>query len=130
MKRKHIIFKKIAGALSLAVIAVMPLGMAGCQETIDSSNFAIADEPTAYDYLANEERFSDIVAIFNRVKTVDVPDGSDFTASSIANTLQTRGNYTCFIPTNDAVRAYVQELTGSTDVASLSDEQAENISGV
>ena len=86
MKRKHIIFKKIAGALSLAVIAVMPLGMAGCQETIDSSNFAIADEPTVYDYLANEERFSDIVAIFNRVKTVDVPDGSDFTASSFAAT--------------------------------------------
>lgn len=127
MKRKHIIFKKIAGALSLAVIAVMPLGMAGCQETIDSSNFAIADEPTVYDYLANDERFSDIVAIFNRVKTVDVPDGSNYTSSSIANTLQTRGNYTCFIPTNDAVRAYVQELTGSTDVASLSDEQAENI---
>ena len=116
--------------MSLAVIAVMPLGMAGCQETIDSSNFAIADEPTAYDYLANEERFSDIVAIFNRVKTVDVPEGSNYTASSIANTLQTRGNYTCFIPTNDAVRAYVQGLTGSTDVASLSDEQAENISGV
>ena len=116
--------------MSLAVIAVMPLGMAGCQETIDSSNFAIADEPTAFDYLANDERFSDIVAIFERVKTVDVPEGSNYTASSIANTLQTRGNYTCFIPTNDAVRAYVQELTGSTDVASLSDEQAENISGV
>lgn len=127
MKKKRMIIKKIAGALSLAVIAVMPLGMAGCQETIDSSNFAIADEPTVFDYLANDERFSDIVAIFERVKTVTVPDGSSYTASSIANTLQTRGNYTCFIPTNDAVRVYVQELTGSTDVALLSDEQAENI---
>ena len=84
--------KRLTGSLALAVLSVSTLTLTGCKETIDSSNFAIADEPTVFDYLSDEDRFSDIVAVFERVNLVEVPEGSNFTSSSIANTLQTRGN--------------------------------------
>lgn len=121
--------KWLAGSCTLAVMSVGMLTLTGCKETIDSSNFAIADEPTVFDYLSDDSRFSDIVSVFERVNLVEVPDGSNYTSSSIANTLQTRGNYTCFIPTNEAVEAYVSTLTGgtSTDVTQLTEEQATNL---
>lgn len=121
--------KWLAGSCTLAVMSVGMLTLTGCKETIDSSNFAIADEPTVFDYLSDDSRFSDIVSVFERVNLVEVPNGSNYTSSSIANTLQTRGNYTCFIPTNEAVEAYVSTLTGgtSTDVTQLTEEQATNL---
>ena len=78
--------------MALVAMSVSTLTLTGCKETIDSSNFAIADEPTVFDYLSDDDRFSDMVSVFERVNLVEVPEGSNYTSSSIANTLQTRGN--------------------------------------
>lgn len=127
MKKAILWEKGLRNTMRLVLLLFPIFAVTGCKETIDASNFAVSDEPTVYDYLKSDERFTDILSVFERVNMVSVPEGSSATPSSIANTLQTRGNYTCFIPTNEAVRSYVEGLTGSTDVSSLSYEQAENM---
>ena len=127
MKKAILWEKGLRNTMRLVLLLFPIFAVTGCKEAIDASNFAVSDEPTVYDYLKSDERFTDILSVFERVNMVSVPEGSSATPSSIANTLQTRGNYTCFIPTNEAVRSYVEGLTGSTDVSSLSYEQAENM---
>lgn len=129
MEKRYMSIKRLTGAMALVAMSVSTLTLTGCKETIDSSNFAIADEPTVFDYLSDDDRFSDMVSVFERVNLVEVPEGSNYTSSSIANTLQTRGNYTCFIPTNEAVEEYVSRVTGgaTTDVSQLTEEQATNL---
>ena len=119
--RKNILFgKSLLGFCSMFFSIVMLLGLNSCKETIDDSNFAIKTEETITDFLTNNpDRFSEIKAIFDRVRLSDSED-----ASSITAVLSARGNYTLFAPNNEAIKKYLEAL-GLTDVASLSYEQAQ-----
>lgn len=90
----------------------------GCQENIDDSNFAIKTEMTAADFVDADDNYSMIGAIFRRVRT-----GSDEETSSIYGMLSTRGNYTVFLPTNSAVKQFLQE-NGLNSIEQLNYEQA------
>ncbi len=78
-----------------------------CTETVDSSNFAIANEKTIADYLATESDYSGIKKIFDEVRL-----GSKSNASVLSSALSARGNYTIFVPTNAALDAYAVSLYG------------------
>lgn len=115
------IFKLNVKSLSgLFLLLSLSVAFGGCKEDIDDSNYAIATDQTITDYLASDSTLSDIKAIFDRVKL-----GNSNNASSLTSVLSARGNYTVFAASNDAVEAYVESLTGSRDVNSLSDEQAQ-----
>lgn len=90
----------------------------GCKEDIDDSNFAIKTEATAADYIDGSEKYSMIKEIFLRV-----PLGNSAGASSIYSVLSARGNYTIFLPTDEAVREYLNE-NGFASVAEMTDEIA------
>ena len=115
--KKNILFGK-------GIIAILTLlftfGLTGCKETIDESNFAIKTEETITDFLTNNpDRFSEIKAIFDRVRLSESED-----ASSITSVLSARGNYTLFAPNNEAIKAHLESL-GLTDVSMMSYEQAQ-----
>ena len=115
--KKNILFGK-------SIIAILTLlftfGLTGCKETIDESNFAIKTEETITDFLTNNpDRFSEIKAIFDRVRLSESED-----ASSITSVLSARGNYTLFAPNNEAIKAHLESL-GLTDVSMMSYEQAQ-----
>lgn len=121
--KKNIIFTglmPVAASVCLALVSMV--GLQGCTETIDTSNYAIKTEQTMADFFMEDADYSDMKAIFDRVRL-----GRSDDASSLTSVLSARGNYTCFVANNEAVRNYVESLTGSRDIASLTDEQAELI---
>lgn len=92
--------------------------MLGCTENIDESNYRTKEKDTLWDMIEKDPDLSDIKSIFEIVRL-----GNASNASSIASVLSARGNYTVFLPTNDAVRAYVDSLVGGSDINQLSYEQ-------
>jgi len=116
--KAHCITSVFAACLLLSSL----FALQACKETIDDSNYAIKTEQTAMDFISASPEFSDMKAIYERVRLGDSDD-----ASTLANVLSARGHYTCFLPTNTALREYIREVTGSEDVNGLSYEQAELI---
>lgn len=109
--------KSIKGVFMMLGLAML---LGACQENINDDNYAIKKELTMTDRLAEDPELSGIKAIFDRVRL-----GNSSNASSLTSVLSARGNYTVFAPTNAALRSYVYSLTGSEDISSLSDEQAQ-----
>lgn len=108
----------------LGGLAVMVLALAAgsCSENIDESNFAIKKEKTAMGYLEdNSDRYSLFNKIINRVKLGGLKNPS---ASTVASVLSARGNYTVFVPNNEAVEAFLKQ-NGLESVEQLDDEKAE-----
>lgn len=88
-----------------------------CKEEIDESNFAIKSEQTAADFIASHDEFSMMEEVLRKV-TLGDSEG----ASSILSVLTARGNYTLFLPTNEAVKKYLGSL-GLTEISELTEEQ-------
>lgn len=118
------IFKigRIAGVLGGVLLLAAPLSFTSCKEDISSDAYAIKTESTMMDYVSSDSTLSDIKELFGMVKL-----GNSSNASTLASVLSARGNYTVFAPTNSAVRAYVLQLTGTTDLNNLTDEQKKQI---
>ena len=96
--------------------------LSSCKENISDDDYAIATEQTMSEYLAdNPDKFSEIKAIFDRVKL-----GNSTDASSMTSVLSARGNYTVFAPNNDAIAHYLDSL-GYTSIDDLTDDEAQLI---
>ena len=122
MKKNKLIM--VLSRLSGGVILLFSLALAvsSCKESIDDGNFAIKTEQTVSDYLADApEKFSDIKAIFDRVRL-----GRSDEASTLTSVLSARGNYTLFAPNNEAVSKYIKGL-GISSIDELTYDQAELI---
>lgn len=122
MKRNRINIKSLMTfCMAVGLASGMLFTFQSCTEKIDDGNYAIADEPTITDYLAETPEYSKIKSIFDRVTL-----GHKAEASSLTAVLSARGNYTIFAPTNDAIDAYLAKINVSS-VEQLDDEQAELI---
>lgn len=99
-----------------------PISFTSCKEDISADAYAIKTEQTMMDYISSDTSLTDIKELFGMVKL-----GSSSNASTLSSVLSARGNYTVFAPNNEAVRAYVKELTGGTDLNALSEEQKKQI---
>lgn len=110
--------------LSLGLGCMMLFGSAltftACKENISEDAFAIATKKTIEDYLTDKPKLSSIKNIFAQVKL-----GISEDASVVASALSARGNYTVFAPNNDAIAAYVSEVTNgeSSDYNVLTEAQ-------
>ena len=96
------------------------LTFTACKENISEDAFAIATKKTIEDYLTDKPELSSIKNIFAQVKL-----GISEDASVVASALSARGNYTVFAPNNDAIAAYVSEVTNgeSSDYNVLTEAQ-------
>lgn len=108
-------------ALYLLVTLCFVSFLTSCTETIDKSNFSIKKEENAADFITANEHFSMIKSIFEQT-----PLGNSEGASSIFNVLSTRGNYTIFLPTNEAFEKYLID-NNCNSIEDLTREQAINI---
>lgn len=122
MKKYMMEANRMAGFFAVCVCLSALFALHACKETIDDSNYAIKTDQTAMDFISASPEYSDMKAIYERVRL-----GDSESASTLANVLSARGHYTCFLPTNACLREYINELTGTTDVSRLSYEQAELI---
>ena len=98
-------FKKISlRAIQGFFMILLCLGFTGCKEEIDESNFAIKQKMTAADYIDQAPELSMVKEVFQKVNLFDNKE-----ASTIYSMLTTRGNYTMFLPTNEAMTELLQE---------------------
>ena len=80
------------------------LGFTSCKEEIDDSNFAIKQKMTAADYIDQAPELSMVKEVFQKVNLFDNSE-----ASTVYSMLTTRGNYTIFLPTNEAMTKMLVE---------------------
>lgn len=106
-----------------ALIALL-IGFSSCSDSIDESNLYSFSGESISSYLKSREDCSEFVALLSKVNL------SKKSKSTLIELLSTRGNYTLFVPTNDALKAYITEVTGITDnptIECLPDSIAEEL---
>lgn len=117
--------KAISGALFIFAASMFTLN--SCTENIDDSDLYTFTGETMVDHFENDpENFSDYLTILGKVHP------SKRSESTMLELLSARGNYTCFAPTNDAIKQYLDSLlllnqVTSTDVNQIPDSIAESI---
>ncbi len=95
--------KKIFYIISLLAFAV---AVNSCKEPERVAGFEDAEQNTIYDYVVNDEAFSDFKAILE-------VGGLDKTLSAY----NPNGNgYTCFLPSNDAINNFIQNTEGISSI--------------
>ena len=75
-----------------------------CEDKIDESNLFTFTGLTMSQYLESDTTFSDFYQILKRARV------SQRQKSTLDKLLSTRGNYTCFAPTNPAVRLFLDSV--------------------
>ena len=88
--------------------------LTGCSDEPDAENFYTFTGEMMSDYLKSPERpqYSEFAEIVERAGMMDL--------------ISTYGHYTCFVPSNDAVNAYLKEK-GKSSVADLTDAECDTI---
>ena len=79
------------------------IGLMGCNPEPDESDLFTATGETAADYIKRKAELSSFDYILNKV--------------GLDRNLSAYGEYTCFIPTNDAVEAYIHQLYNDAEAA-------------
>lgn len=124
MKTTMLNIRKYPVFFSILLLLGVAFAFTSCKENISSDDYAIKTKKTIDDYLVDRSELSSIKAIFDEVKL-----GISDNASVVSSVLSARGNYTVFAPTNDAIAAYIKEVTGeeSTDLSKLTYAQKQAI---
>ena len=97
----------------MALAALTATGsMVSCTDEPDAENFYTFTGEMMSDYLKNRAQYSDFKTIVERAKLMDL--------------LATYGQYTCFLPSNEAVQQYLKEHNLSS-IDQLSDAECDTI---
>ena len=89
--------------LSFAFWGVMVL--VACTETVDESARYVFRHDTVASYLEKHEIYSEYVKLLKETSV------SPISNSTVFQLMSARGHYTVFAPTNEAIHAYLEELT-------------------
>ena len=92
--------KRIKLFLSVAVL----ISIIGCKEEVDTSSRYVFKEETISSYLEKHSQYSEYYELMAHVPV------SPMTKTNVRQLMSARGNYTCFAPTNDAIKAYLDSL--------------------
>lgn len=88
----------------LLPVCVAGVLLGACTETIDTSARYVFTDDTVVSYLEGQDIYSEYVEL---IKAVPVSKRSH---STLYQLLAARGNYTCFVPSNEVIHAYLQTL--------------------
>ena len=112
-----------ATALVCGAAMFTTLGLTSCKESVDDSAFHISDKKQVMEILeADTTQYSGIIKIFKEVKL-----GLSENASPLSSVLTSRGNYTLFVPTNEALNAFIHDKLEVNSIDELTDEQKKTI---
>lgn len=102
------IVSKIKGFILLLPMVAGVALMQSCSEEIDTSSRYTFTGNTIISYLeSHKDVYSEYCALLD---TVNI---SEFSDSKVSQLLSSRGNYTCFAPTNEAIHNYLVHLVDS-----------------
>lgn len=115
------------GVLVLTALLPTSIWLTSCQENIDDSNiYTFTGEMMTDHFVNNPNEFSSYTILLGKVKP------GKKSSSTMTELLRARGHYTCFAPTNDAVKLYLDSLVSvgiipSNDVNAVPDSIAQDI---
>ncbi len=95
-----------------AICALGSLGVTGCSDDPGAENYYTFKGEMMSDYITNRPQYSDFAHIVRQAGLMDI--------------LSAYGHYTCFLPSNDVVRAYLKKK-GIASVESLSVAECDTI---
>jgi uncharacterized surface protein with fasciclin (FAS1) repeats len=107
---KRIVFKLIKFILPVAAVAAT---WSSCRDDLEGQTFLTSDDVMMDDYITQND--------LSMSTFLDVVDKAEFRGM-----LHAYGIYTCFVPTNEAIAAYLQSL-GKSSVADLSPQECADI---
>ena len=107
MKNLKINILLVFGLITTLVPAVM-----SCSDEPDAENFYTFTGEMMSDYLVNREQYSEFAEIVNR--------------ADLMSLLATYGQYTCFVPSNEAVDKFLRDK-GLQSVSQLTDAECDTI---
>lgn len=110
--------------LSVTALALCGAGLTwSCSDDVDESDMYTFTGQMVLDFLEDTEATTYFAYMTSIAKA------SSNSESSVATLLSTRGNYTCFAPTNDAVQEYLDSVynTEGYDYLETPDSTAEDI---
>ena len=103
-------------------LILMSFAGLSCSDEVDESNLYVFTGEQATDYIASQPELSKYLVLLKKAK-------SGKKGSTMDHMLEARGNYTCFVPTNDAVQAFIDSVydTKNYDVNAVPDSFAQVI---
>ncbi|MEG1738307.1 MAG: fasciclin domain-containing protein [Bacteroidaceae bacterium] len=105
MKKKRIIY-----AILLCLATVVPVSfLSSCSDNVDDSNLYTFTGETMIDYISTQEDLSSFKMILSKVKL------NNLSQSTLDQLLSTRGHYTCFAPTNEAIQLFLDSIYDQKD---------------
>lgn len=115
---------RYAWSAGLVLFFCLPMLFTSCKEDISEDAYAVAQKQTIWDMVSTDPETSDLSELFKQVKL-----GLSDNASVLSSVLSSRGNYTLFAPTNEAIRQYIKEETGNENatIDDLDQEHKERI---
>lgn len=97
MKKTNILF---------IVLALACIFTTGCEDHVDESNMYTFLGKTITQYIQSDSNFTTFATVLKKSKI------SKKSESPLSMLLSARGNYTCFLPSNDAVKIYLDSIYG------------------
>lgn len=106
-----------------ALLLIASVVLTSCKDEVDESDLYTFTGSTITSYLEESENYTDFAYICSKVRL------SLRSESTISQLLSTRGNYTVFAPTNEALHHYLDSifLTKDYDITQLPDSVAQDI---
>ena len=119
----HLIMKKILYFLCLIFAGENVMLFISCSDEVDRDAKYTFTGKTITDYVREDSSCLLFYKLLEKSKV------SDKTKSSVATLLSARGNYTCFVPTNDAVNHFLDSIYNhqSFDIDTVSQNTADKI---
>lgn len=108
----------------LATVLTASAGLwSACSDDVDESAMYSFKGNTIASFLKDDGRFDKFYYLLTRVSF------SDKSSSNIADLMAARGNYTCFVPTDEALQHYLDSVNHTTgfDITQVNDSTAEAI---
>ena len=106
--------------LSIIFVAVALGALLGaCTDDVDKSDMYTFRGQTVLDILSTDPDYSNYKALLERVKfssNVIAADNEKVGSSTAAQLLATRGNYTVFAPTNEALQSYIDSVSNTPNL--------------
>mgnify|MGYP002674847342 FL=1 len=113
-------FSRFVLAVSVLVAGIM---VSSCSDNIDESNLYVFTGQSATDFVRSQPELSKYLILLKKARS------GMGRGSTMDHMLESRGNYTCFIPTNDAIQEFVDSVENQNnfDVNMVSDSLAQVI---
>ena len=123
MIRKFKMLRLLRQGLLATVLTVSAGLWSACSDDVDESAMYSFTGKTIASFLKDDGRFDKFYYLLTRVSF------SDKSSSNIADLMTARGNYTCFVPTDEALQHYLDSVYHTTafDITQVSDSTAEAI---